>query len=125
MRKSLLAVAVVGAGAASMIVNVPASQAFVQAVVSGPAAQTVGFATTIVVGVKAAPLVYVNADPLAQHNVVSVDRLGDGVTPVFKSKTIGVGGTDEIGLGNTTPGSSYQFTCSIHPSMTGTLTVEA
>jgi plastocyanin len=65
---------------------------------------------------------FLNADPTAAHDVTSLDPAPGGV-PLFSSETVGflaevpVEGADQLDPG------SYDFICSIHSFMTGTLTV--
>jgi plastocyanin len=77
-------------------------------------------------------LTLVNAD-LMKHNVVADGAYGsddqpwctnyeDGVCPLFWSALIGTGATTQVlGLGEIEAGRTYEFYCTIHPSMKGTL----
>jgi plastocyanin len=68
------------------------------------------------------PLSFVNLDTV-QHDVVSVDKAPDGA-PLFRSKLIGLGESAPVqGLERVKAGQSYEFFCSVHPGMRGTLYV--
>jgi plastocyanin len=90
-----------------------------------------------VVASKSAPLNFVNGD-VQPHNVVALGSYlkkkvakktawckGFGLTkcPVFWSKTVPLGGQTEVLLSKT-PAGQYQFYCTIHPGMKGTLVVQ-
>ena len=81
------------------------------------------------------PAYYVNADALP-HDVVALDAvrpdnsadwcvgLDPGTCPLFWTPVLTTGGTSEIfGVADAAPG-SYQFTCTQHSYMVGTLIVE-
>jgi plastocyanin len=86
---------------------------------------TVGFRylpgeTTITTGTA---LEYTNAD-VAPHNVIALRNGRDG-KPVFHTDTIGAGTTVAIaGVSKLKPG-VYDYTCTLHPEMLGTIFVEA
>ena len=66
-------------------------------------------------------LTYVNAD-VAPHDVTS-DATGPDNLPIFYSDVVGTGGQSNVrGVSSLAPG-TYGFYCSVHPTMTGTLTV--
>ena len=68
------------------------------------------------------PLEFTNLD-VAPHDVTALDAGPDGL-PVFASETVGTGVTVLVeGLDDLAPG-VYDFTCTLHPSMLGTLYLE-
>ena len=89
-------------------------------IVSGPLAQTAGFLTTSVTLTKGSPLTFTNLDAVA-HNVASKALSPDGrrlfAAPNIAAGTAKVEGAEKLGAG------SYDFLCTVHPSMTGTLEV--
>lgn len=73
--------------------------------------------------VKGDKLDYTNADVLAPHNVESRVTKRDG-NPLFGSATISWGTTAPVkGVEKLGPG-AYDFVCSLHPGMTGTIFVK-
>jgi plastocyanin len=95
-------------------------------VVAPPLAQSVGFATPAVTIKHGQLLAFRNLDEFADHNVTALGRDASG-RPLFKSENAGgnvTSGSDVIVAGaEKLPPGSYNFYCSIHPNMTGTLTV--
>jgi polyvinyl alcohol dehydrogenase (cytochrome) len=92
------------------------------AVVAGPGAFATGYATPLATTSKGGRLSFTSLD-LPQHDVVAVDDGPDG-QPLFKSRLIGLGETAPVeGLDRVEPGRRYEFYCSIHPNMRGTLIV--
>lgn len=72
--------------------------------------------------VKGQPLEFTNADAM-RHDVVALRNGPDG-KPVFATAVIGTGSTVALkGLERLAPG-AYDFTCSLHPSMLGTIYLE-
>ena len=68
------------------------------------------------------PVEYTNLD-VAPHNVISL-RLGKDGKPVFRTDTISAGSTVPIvGAEDLEPG-VYDYICTLHPSMFGTIYVE-
>lgn len=66
-------------------------------------------------------LTHVNAD-IAPHDVVAVETGPDNL-PIFYGDIVGTGGQSDVrGVSSLSPG-AYSFYCSVHPTMTGTLTV--
>jgi plastocyanin len=63
-------------------------------------------------------------DDVAQHNVTARQRDQVG-RPLFASATIGQGRTSEVEGARSLTSGSYGFFCTLHPFMTGTLTVSA
>ncbi len=66
------------------------------------------------------PLTYVNLD-VPEHDVTSQD-LDEDDQPLFASETIGTGTAAVEGVETLPPG-TYDFFCTVHPEMQGTLTV--
>ena len=91
-------------------------------IVAGPGAQYATYATPIMLTTVGGPLTFTNGDVL-QHDVVARDRAPDG-SPLFASALTPLGQTSPIlGLERVEPGQSYEFTCSLHNGMSGTLLV--
>ena len=68
------------------------------------------------------PLEYTNLEP-TPHNVMAL-RLGKDGKPVFRTDTIGAATTVVVeGLDKLEPG-VYDFTCTLHPRMFGTIYLE-
>jgi hypothetical protein len=90
------------------------------AIVAGPGAFATTYATPAMVTRVGGPLSFVN-DDLPQHDVVAVDHGPDG-QPLFRSALIGIGEIVPVtGLERLVSGRTYEFYCSIHPGMRGTL----
>ncbi|MBW3536869.1 MAG: cupredoxin domain-containing protein [Actinobacteria bacterium] len=69
------------------------------------------------------PLEFTNLD-VARHDVTARDAGPDGL-PLFASETIGTGMTSAVeGLDDLPPG-VYDFTCTLHPDMLGTLYLDS
>lgn len=101
---------------------------------TGPQAPTVGFATPSVISLQGQALTLANGDTTG-HDITSKAtkpvRVKFGKkyytiqVPLFRSESIPAGGTGPVmGVEGLKPG-SYQFFCSLHTSMTGTLMVQA
>jgi spore coat protein A len=91
------------------------------ALVAGPGGATLGYTTRVTVSPQGTPVTFYDADQLA-HTVTSVDRDAEG-RPLFDSSalpgsTITVAGADRLRAG------SYDFFCSFHPNMSGTLLIQ-
>ena len=131
-RPALLAVAVTVALAGAPTDAAPLPVPSV--VVAGPGGFLAGFATPVVLTVQGQELLFVNGD-LSTHNVVSLAttlkrvKAGSGSRWVrvrlFASRDVDKGGTGEVAGVQLLKPASYAFTCSIHPSMIGTLQVQA
>lgn len=66
-------------------------------------------------------LTHVNAD-VAPHDVMAVETGPDNL-PIFYGDVVGTGGQSDVrGVSSLAPG-DYGYYCSVHPTMTGTLTV--
>lgn len=91
-------------------------------VIAGPGAASTTYATPVMLTQVGGPLSFTNLDA-AQHDVTATQKGPDG-KPLFASKLVGLGGTTPVeGLDRVQAGQSYEFFCSIHPGMRGTLIV--
>lgn len=91
-------------------------------VVAGPEASLTGYATPRAVQLTGAQVTLVNADPVAPHDVRS-RMLGPDRKPLFKSELAQAGeAVPVVGTENLSPG-DYEFYCTLHGLMVGTLTV--
>lgn len=102
--------------------------------VAGPQAPIVGFATPTVLSVQGQALTFANGDTTG-HDITSKATKPVKVkygkkyytiqVPLFRSENIAAGGTGPVvGVEGLKPG-TYQFFCSLHTSMTGSLMVQA
>ncbi len=88
----------------------------------GPAAASTSYATPVATTAVGGTLEFVNLD-LAKHDVQSTEKAPDG-TPLFSTPLIDLGETAPVeGLDRVQAGRAYEFFCSIHPGMRGTLNV--
>jgi glucose/arabinose dehydrogenase/plastocyanin len=89
-------------------------------VIAGPLGQSAGFLTPSVTLAQGSTLTFTNLDAIA-HNVASKAVAGDGrrlfAAPNIASGTTEVEGADKL------PAGKYEFLCTVHPSMVGTLEV--
>lgn len=69
------------------------------------------------------PLEFTNLD-VAPHDVTALDAGPDGL-PLFASETIGTAATSAVDGLDDLPTGVYDFTCTLHPEMIGTLFLEA
>ena len=91
-------------------------------ILAGPGASSTGYATRLMTTRVGGPLSFVNLD-IVQHDVVSVEQGAGG--PLFRTPLIGLGETAPVeGLDKVQSGKSYEFFCSLHPGMRGTLAVQ-
>lgn len=90
-------------------------------VISGPLGQTTGFLTTNVTLAAGTKLTFTNLDVVA-HNVASKEVTEDG-RRLFAAPNIPTGTTTVEDSDKLKPG-KYDFLCTVHPSMTGTLEVQ-
>jgi polyvinyl alcohol dehydrogenase (cytochrome) len=91
-------------------------------IVSGPGGFVAGYATRAMIAQQGGSLTYANLD-VAIHDVTAKDKGPDG-KPLFVSAKIGVGSTTPVlGLDRVESGKTYDFYCSIHPNMQGTLVI--
>lgn len=89
--------------------------------IAGPLAQSTGFLTTTVTLAHGTKLSFTNLDVVA-HNLASKDVTDDG-RRLFAAPNISTGSTtvedsDKLKVG------TYEFLCTVHPSMTGKLVVQ-
>ena len=99
---------------------------------AGPEATIVGYATPVITAQPGGQLTFANFD-LPSHDVVAYKAYGSdtqpwcggflpGKCPLFWSELAGTGQTVGVeGLENLVVGRTYEFYCSIHPGMRGTL----
>lgn len=109
-----------------------ASDAAISAIIAGPGAgvpPVASYSTPIAITRTGGPLRFLNADPTAFHDVVSVASRSAtpcarfaSRCPVFFSDLVGVGEVSEVSLVGV-PGGSYEFFCTLHPAMRGTLQI--
>jgi len=90
-------------------------------VVAGPGAQSAGYATPTVSIAKGSPLAFRNLDT-SLHDVTARAAGPDG-QPLFRSKRASGGQAVAVVGAEKAPPGTYDFFCSIHPGMSGTLTV--
>jgi plastocyanin len=103
-------------------------------VAAGPGGFLAGYATPVVVMVQGQGLLFVNGD-VSTHNVVSLAttlkrvKVGSRYRWVkvrlFASRDVDKGGTGDVAGVQLLKPASYAFLCTIHPSMIGTLQVQA
>jgi plastocyanin len=96
----------------------PAAQA--GTIYAGPPSQFFTSAVTIDQGEKVA---FTNLDAIS-HDVTASSKGADG-KPVFSTPLQGPGGTADVAGTEYLTTGSYEFGCSIHPNMRGTLTVSS
>jgi FtsP/CotA-like multicopper oxidase with cupredoxin domain/plastocyanin len=91
------------------------------AIVVSAGGATLGYTTKVAVEPQGTPLTFYDLDQLA-HTVTAVDRDAEGA-PLFDGSAL-PGGTSVIKGVERLRAGSYQFFCSFHPNMTGTLVVQ-
>lgn len=132
MKSRIRVLPVVLALGALVLATAPAEAVVVLGV---PGSYQVGFATPQAVTVVGGPLALVNSDT-QPHNVIALTaRRANGSAawcsgyqagkcPLFWSASVSAGEYTMVeGLADVVSGQSYQFYCSIHSRMIGTLTV--
>lgn len=88
-----------------------------------PGSFAAGFATPQLVSQVGGMLLFVNLD-IQPHDITHLPP--DGRPRLFHSATIGAGQVAFVeGLENIQDGQTYQFFCTVHPTMKGTLTAIA
>lgn len=129
MRKRAVIVLAAGIWAASSAPPVPAVVA-----AAVPGSWIAGYATPVVVAPSGGPLTLVNGD-LEPHDFLALNATRPagsapwcaflvGPCPLFWSEIIGLGATTTVqGLEGLPTGSTYDFYCSVHPWMLGTLVI--
>jgi len=90
-------------------------------IAAGPASQAAGYLTPLVAMVPDTTLVFGNTDQVVHD--VTARKLGSDGTPVFQSKHTPTGSASTVEGAASLPPGSYEFYCSLHPNMTGTLHV--
>jgi len=124
--------------AALSLVGLLASPASAAVAVSGPGGFAAGYLTPVVVTAPGEAITYANFDA-APHNFVASTAFipkklakkakwcsgyDKGKCPLFWSQTITAGETTEVeGVDFLEAGAQYEFFCSLHPNMKGTLVV--
>lgn len=127
----------VGLSALSLV-GLFAAPAWSAVAASGPGGFAAGYVTPVVVTAPGEAITYVNFD-VAPHNFVASDAFlakkqakkakwcsayDKGKCPVFWSPTITAGETTEVeGVDLLKSGTQYEFICTLHPNMKGTLVV--
>ena len=96
--------------------SAPAPPAAGATLLAGPQATTTGYATPRMVLAQGQRLSFANLD-VTPHNVVSAEA------GLFRSTLVGLAGTGVVEGTERLAGGDYGFYCSVHPGMTGTLTV--
>ena len=136
MKKSRFKVMVLTGACASLMIVGTSNQADAAVVAAGPGGFAAGFATPVAVAPVGGPLTFVNGD-IQPHNVIATSdflpkkvakktewckNYGKTKCPIFWSATVGLGGQAPVlGLENIESGAQYEFFCSVHPGMKGTL----
>jgi plastocyanin len=91
------------------------------AIVAGPGATSAGYATPTLTIQKGQPLAFRNLD--TQLHDVTSQKTGDDGRPLFRSPRASGGQAVPVLGADKAPSGQYEFFCSIHPGMTGVLTV--
>lgn len=91
------------------------------AVLAGPQSNTIGYFTPQVAMAPDTTLTFGNGDQMA-HDVTSRARATDG-KPLFRASVTATGGISTVAGADQLPPGTYDFYCSLHPNMSGTLTV--
>lgn len=113
---------VAAALAGSMALAATPSHAAVIVAAPGAGVNPAGYPQPASVTTAGVEVTFVNLDPLAEHNVVSVAKKANG-QPLFKSDFAKAGETATVeGTATLAPG-NYAYFCQPHPNMKGTLTV--
>ncbi|TML34543.1 MAG: hypothetical protein E6G29_10165 [Actinobacteria bacterium] len=90
-------------------------------IVAGPGAASTSYATPVVVSQQHGKVSFLNLDTV-QHDVNSTKKSPNG-GPLFHSKLVGLGESAPVQGVDHVPAGSYDFFCSVHPGMRGTLIV--
>lgn len=124
--------------AALSLVAVLAAPASAAVAAAGPGGYAAGFVTPVVVTAPGEAITFANLD-VAPHNFVASDAFlpkkltkkakwcsgfDKGRCPMFWSQTINAGQTTAVeGVDFLESGAQYEFICTLHPNMRGTLVV--
>lgn len=100
----------------------PAGAGAAERVIAGPAPSSYSPPNPQVELDAGEALTFFNADYSARHDVTSVDQ-GAAGRPLFASATVGFGSEVPVVGAESLSAGSYDFICSIHPYMKGTVTV--
>jgi polyvinyl alcohol dehydrogenase (cytochrome) len=91
-------------------------------IIAGPGGASTSYATPVATSSVGGSIDFVNLD-VAKHDVTAVEKGSDG-RPLFFTPLIDLGETAPVeGLDRVTSGRAYEFFCSIHPGMRGTLSI--
>ncbi|MDX1448906.1 MAG: plastocyanin/azurin family copper-binding protein [Acidimicrobiia bacterium] len=120
MRKIIMTA---GALVLALGVSLP-SQAAVAVAIAPPGSgvNPIPYATPVVVSPAGTEVTFINADPVATHNVVSRAAKGNG-QPLFTSGPLAPAGAYAVAGTAALAAGDYEFFCTAHAWMTGTLTV--
>jgi plastocyanin len=114
--------AVLVAAIAALVTGVTPGALADQQISAGQGAATAGFTTKQVTMAQGERLTFQNNDSTARHNVVARMNGPDG-KPLFESDTIGGGQSAFVNGSQYLKTGTYDFYCTLHGNMTGTLTV--
>ena len=122
MRKYVIATAV----AAVATMGAVPSNAAVNTIVAVPGSGVAGYATPRAVINRAAPATFVNLDAVTSpHDVTSVEETsGTPPEPKIYTAVIDGGETATIMFRGTLTAGDYEYYCSIHQNMRGTITLQ-
>jgi plastocyanin len=91
-------------------------------IIAGPGGASTSYATPVATTSVGGAIDFVNLD-VAKHDVTATEKGPDG-RPLFSTPLIDLGETAPVeGLDRVTSGRAYEFFCSIHPGMRGTLSI--
>ena len=129
-----LARMMVGVSLATVVGIAPPSDAAEIPFVTGPGGPYVNYTVPLIVVSQGDTLTFANLDAFP-HDVVAREMgpnatwcadagFAKGACPLFWTPLIGLGGsTTMLGLNKVEPGAQYEFYCTIHANMTGTMVV--
>lgn len=131
-RRGALAVSACGALAVAVLAVPSSAEPLPTGVVNaivGPQGSTAGYLTRTVVSTTGSVVTFVNLDQTT-HDITSratktvVVKKKKKQVPLFRSEIVAGGATGTIAATATLAAGSYDFFCSLHPGMTGTLMVQ-